>query len=105
MRKMFLLLPFLFTTLAFAGNPPGEALYRQKACAGCHGTDGSGDTPVGRSMGARDLRSEQVQGQTDAQLAATIAAGRGKMAAFKNSLSPAQIRDVVAWIRVLAKKQ
>lgn len=105
MRPLALLLPLLFTTLAFAGDAPGAALYRQKACAQCHAADGSGNTPVGKSLKARDLRSAEVQNQSDDELAATIADGRGKMPAYKNALSAEQVRELVTYIRGLAKKQ
>jgi mono/diheme cytochrome c family protein len=100
--KVVLLLALVFTIPAFAD---GAALYKQKACAGCHGADGSGNTPVGKSLKARDLRSDEVQKQPDDELAAVIADGKGKMPAYKNSLSAEQVRELVTYIRTLAKKQ
>ncbi len=100
-----LLVTLLFTTLAFGEDAPGAALYRQKACATCHGADGSGNTPVGKSLKARDLGSEEVQKQSDDELAATITNGRGKMPGFKSSLSADQVQQLVTYIRSLAKKQ
>ncbi len=102
MRRIALLLPILFTIPAF-GNEAGAAVYRQKTCVSCHAADGSGNTPAGKSLKARDLRSAEVQKQPDDELAAAIADGRGKMPAFQRSLSAEQIRDVVAYIRALAK--
>ena len=93
----------LFTTLAASADSPGEALYREKACTTCHGADGAGKTPVGKSLKVRDLRSDEVQKQSDDALAAVIADGKGKMPAYKSSLDAAQIKDVVAYIRSLAK--
>lgn len=100
-----LLASCLFTTLASGDEAPGAALYRQKTCAMCHGADGSGNTPVGKSLKARDLRSEEVQKQPDEELAAVIADGRGKMPGFKSSLSTDQVSQLVTYIRSLAKKQ
>jgi len=95
----------LFTTLAAAADDvPGAALYRQKACHTCHGADGSGNTPTGKALKARDLRSVEVQQQTDEELAAVIAAGKGKMPAYKASLDAEQIRNVVAYLRLLSAK-
>lgn len=39
-------------------------------CASCHGNDGSGDTPLGRSLYPRapDMRSPATQGLTDGEL-------------------------------------
>lgn len=95
----------LFTTLAFGDDAPGAALYRQKTCASCHAADGSGNTPAGKSLKARDLRSEPVQKQTDAQLADAIVNGRGKMPPFKTTVSAEQVKELVTYIRELAKKQ
>lgn len=100
MRPVVLLLPILFTIPA-AASEAGATLYRQKTCASCHAADGSGNTPAGKSLKARDLRSEEVQKQSDDELAAAIANGRAKMPSFKSSLSAEQIREVVAYIRTL----
>ena len=80
----------------------GVATFKAK-CAMCHGADGSGSTPVGKSMKIPDLRSAEVQGQSDAQLAALISKGKGKMPAYGQSLSQEQIQQLVAFIRGLKK--
>jgi len=69
----------------------------------CHAADGSGSTPVGKSLKIPDLRSAQVQGQSDGQLATSISSGKGKMPAYGKSLSPEQINQLVAFIRGLKK--
>ena len=81
----------------------GAATSKSK-CASSHGADGSGQTPVGKSMKLRDLRSAEVQKQTDKQLYAWTADGKGKMPAYKNKLSEAEINALVAYMRELAKK-
>jgi cytochrome c6 len=81
----------------------GAALYKTK-CAACHGADGKGDTAVGKADKIRDLSSADVQQQSDADLTAVITAGRGKMPAYGKSLKPDQVKDLVAYIRSLAKK-
>ncbi|MGA8036839.1 MAG: cytochrome c [Candidatus Acidiferrales bacterium] len=73
-------------------------------CAVCHGADGSGDTPVGKGMKLHDLRSADVQKQTDAELTAIITNGKGGMPAYKDKLSSDQIKQLVAFIRQMAKK-
>lgn len=73
-------------------------------CTLCHGDDGSANTPTGKALKARDLRSDEVQKQTDAELAAVISKGRGKMPAFGGKFSPDMINSLVAYIRQLAKK-
>jgi cytochrome c6 len=81
----------------------GAALYKTK-CAACHGADGKGDTAVGKADKIRDLSSADVQQQSDADLTAVITAGKGKMPAYGKSLKPDQVKDLVAYIRSLAKK-
>lgn len=79
------------------------ALYKTK-CAACHGADGQGDTAVGKTNKIRDLSSAEVQQQSDADLTTIISAGKGKMPAYGKSLKPDQVKDLVAYIRSLAKK-
>ena len=73
-------------------------------CAVCHAADGSGNSPTGKALGAKDLKSEEVQKKTDAELAELITKGKGKMPAFGSKLSPDVINSLVAYIRQLAKK-
>lgn len=73
-------------------------------CTLCHGEDGSGDTPSGKAMHAKDLRSDEVQQQSDAALNEVITKGRGKMPAFGAKIKPDDVTKMVAYIRSLAKK-
>lgn len=87
---------------AMAAGPDGAAIYKGK-CAMCHAADGSGNTPTGKSMKVRDLRSADVQKQTDIQLTDVIAGGKGKMPGYGKSLSTADIQALIAHIRTLKK--
>ena len=78
-------------------------LFKTK-CAACHGPDGKGETTMGKANGLRDLSSADVQKQSDEELATIITAGKGKMAAYGKSLKPEQVKELVAYIRSLAKK-
>ena len=89
-------------TAMAGGGPDGAAIYKSK-CAMCHGPDGAGQTPMGKNMKLRDLRSAEVQKQTDAELVKWIADGKGKMPAYKGKLTPAEIDALVAFIRTLKK--
>jgi len=81
------------------------SLYKTK-CAVCHAADGSGSGPTGKALGVPDLRSDEVQKQTDAQLNDSIANGKGaKMPAYKGKLTDDQIKGLVAYIRELGKKK
>jgi cytochrome c6 len=73
-------------------------------CALCHSEDGSGNSPTGKALKAKDLRSDEVQGKADADLADVIAKGKGKMPAFGAKLSPDKIKELVAYVRQLPKK-
>ncbi|HET7437082.1 MAG TPA: cytochrome c [Thermoanaerobaculia bacterium] len=89
---------------AFAGGggPDGAPIFKAK-CAMCHGPDGAGQTTMGKNLKLRDLRSAEVQKQTDAELVKWISDGKGKMPSYKGKLTPADIDAVVAFIRTLKK--
>ena len=86
-----------------AKSAPVRQLYAAK-CSACHGRDGSATGIVGRTMKIRSFASPEVQGQSDDQLAEIIRTGRGKMPAYEKKFSSAQISELVAFIRELAKK-
>jgi cytochrome c6 len=81
----------------------GETIYSAQ-CEMCHGEGGAGDTPVGKALQAKSLTDREVVKKSDSALAAQIKNGSGKMPAFKDKLSDAQIDDVIAYIRKLQKK-
>ena len=97
------LLAFALAIPAFAAGSDGAALYKSK-CAMCHGADGSGQTSMGKSMKIRDLRSAEVQKQTDVELTKIIAGGKGKMPAYGKQLSNADVEALIAHIRTLKGK-
>lgn len=74
-------------------------------CVLCHSADGSGNSPTGKAMHAKDLRSDEVQKQSDAQLAEVVAKGRGKMPAFGTKIKPDDVTRLVAYIRALPGKK
>lgn len=80
----------------------GGSIYKAK-CATCHGPDGKGETATGKSMKVKDLASDEVQKLSDADLSAAITNGKGKMPAYK-TLTPEQVKSLVAYIRSFAKK-
>ena len=81
----------------------GGPLFKAK-CAACHGADGKGEVPVGKKLGARDLSSTEVQGQSDAQLADVVTKGKNKMPKYDGKLTKDQIGELVAYFRELGKK-
>jgi len=73
------------------------ATYKAK-CAMCHGPDGKGG-----KMGTRDFGSAEVKAETDAQLVEIITKGKGKMPAYDGKLKDTEIKDLVTYVRSLAK--
>lgn len=67
-------------------------------CAMCHGPDGKGG-----KMGTRDFASPEVKAETDAQLLEIITKGKGKMPSYEGKLKDTEIKDLVTYIRSLAK--
>ena len=55
-------------------------------------------------MKIRDLRSPEVQKQSDAQLSAIIRDGKGKMPAMGKGLTDEQVHVLVGYIRELSGK-
>jgi len=106
-RKYTGALALAFSLLVFSiparAQNDGAAVYKSK-CAGCHSPDGSGSGPAGKAMHLRDLGSAEVQKQTDAELIAITANGKGTMPGYKGKLTDDQIKQVVSFIRSLAKK-
>lgn len=88
---------------AFAAGSDGAAIYKAK-CALCHAADGSGSTPSGKAMKVRDLRSDEVQKQTDIELTKVIAGGKGKMPAYGKQLSTEDISALIVHMRTLKGK-
>jgi len=73
-------------------------------CVLCHSANGSGDTAAGKALKAKDLRSPEVQKETDAALTEIINKGKGKMPAFAAKIKPDDMKKLVAYLRDLAKK-
>lgn len=73
-------------------------------CVLCHSANGSGDSATGKALHAKDLRSEEVQKQSDEALAEAISKGKGKMPAFGAKIHPDAIAKLVAYIRALPKQ-
>jgi cytochrome c6 len=82
----------------------GATVFKSK-CAGCHSADGSASGAAGKAMHIRDLASADVQKQSDAELTAIITNGKGSMPAYKDKLTGDQIKELVGFVRGLAKKK
>jgi mono/diheme cytochrome c family protein len=100
---VFALLLGLGPVSAAADDSAGANVYKAK-CLTCHAKDGSGNTPVGKSLQSADLRSPEVQKKSDAELTESISEGKGNMPAFKTLLSEDEIHSVMGYVRTLAPK-
>ncbi len=80
----------------------GAATYASK-CQMCHGADGLGATPAGKSMGAIPFNSAALIKASDADLIAATTNGKGKMPAYKAQLTAPQIAAAIAYVRTLQK--
>jgi mono/diheme cytochrome c family protein len=90
MKRLALALALLAPLAAAAGESGLVVFHTQ--CSRCHGEDGRGravfNTP--------DFLSSKVDA---AGMEKVIAAGRAKMPAFSAKLTPAEIKDVAAYIK------
>jgi mono/diheme cytochrome c family protein len=77
----------------------GEKLYATK-CRACHGAQGQGNPAIAKSQGVtfRDLKSPEVQKQSDAELKKLALGGHGKKKPLK-TVTPAQLDDIIAYLR------
>jgi cytochrome c6 len=94
---------FGFLSASAKADNTAEATYKAK-CVVCHGADGKGETPTGKSMKAGSFADPQVAKMSDEDLSEAIEKGKNKMPPYGKSLKPEQIKDLVAYIRQLAKK-
>ena len=107
MKTMFraslvvLAIAFAMSVSAFAADATAD-VYKSK-CASCHGADGKGETTAGKNMKVKDLASEDVQKQSDADLAGVIEKGKKPMPGYEGKLTKDQIDGLVKWVRSLKK--
>ena len=97
-----LLVIAMLPSRAAAEGGGGAGVYKAK-CVTCHGQDGSGNTPVGKSLQVADLRSPEVQKKSDAELTESVSEGKGNMPAFKGNITDDEIHAVVMFVRTLSK--
>jgi len=92
---------FGLSTTTFAADSAAE-VFKAK-CATCHGTEGKGETSMGKTMKVKDLGGAEVQAMSDADLNAVIAKGKKPRPGYEGKLTPDQITDLVKYIRGMKK--
>ena len=84
----------------------GKKAYKSD-CAMCHGQEGEGggELAVSMNLKLRDYRDpESLKALPDGEIYSIIANGKGQMTGEAGRMKPAQIWDVVNYIRSLSKK-
>src|SRR5689334_9982422 len=74
------------------GAGKGDKIFAEQ-CEGCHGSDGKGQTDMGKQLKAADLTSPQVRSMSESQLTKTVTEGKDKMPAFGDKLSADEIKQ------------
>jgi mono/diheme cytochrome c family protein len=97
---LFIILAIIFASSGATFAADAGALWGQH-CASCHGKDGSGNTAMGKKLGLKNYTKEQ--GFSDAEAANVIKNGKGKMKGYKDKLSDADVKALVAYVRSLKK--
>jgi cytochrome c6 len=88
-------------TTAFAQGP-GADIYKSK-CQMCHGAAGLADSGAGKAMKVKPISDSAVKKLTEGQMIEAVRNGMGKMQAYKDKLTDAQIKDAVAYFRTFMK--
>ena len=102
-RASLVVLAVAFVMSISASAADATADVFKSKCASCHGADGKGDTPAGKKMNVKDFASDEVQKQSDADLAAVIEKGKKPMPGYEGKVTKEQIDGLVKWIRTLKK--
>jgi len=89
-------------SLPLSAHAQGAAETFKSKCAGCHGADGTG-SKMGKTMGAHDFTTAEVQKMSDADLTGIITNGKNKMPKYADKLKPEDVKGLVAYIRTLKK--
>jgi mono/diheme cytochrome c family protein len=81
----------------------GKTLF-VRHCTGCHGPQGGGDGyKFINGPSPANLASPSINKKSDADLFKTLHEGKPNMPPWKSRLSQKQSRDVLAYVRTLAK--
>ena len=99
-RKLFAFVTIIIASARVGFAADAAALWGQH-CASCHGKDGSGNTMMGKKLAIKDYTKDQ--GFSDAEATNVIKNGKGKMKGFKDKLSDADVKAMVAYVRSLKK--
>ncbi len=82
-----------------------RALYL-KNCANCHGSDGRGQTPLGRELKLPSLRSSEIESLANDDLVRIIAKGAadGKMPGFQKKLGSDAVEQLATYVHGIERQ-
>lgn len=86
---------FALAALSIAGAAHADAALYAKKCASCHGKDGK-PSAVGKKMGAGDLTATKL---SESEIVGVISGGKGKMTAYKDKLTEAEIQSLAKYVK------
>ncbi len=105
MKKIFALSIAMITLAALTARAEDAKTTYENSCAKCHGSDGKGDTKMGKKLGAKDYTDAKVQAAlTDDAAAKAIkeglkdSDGKSLMKATEG-VSDSDIKGLVAYMR------
>ena len=108
--ESFAVIALIVVAITAGANPAagqdasnGATVFKSK-CVTCHGSDGAG-TAVGKSLKVADLRSDEVQKKSDAELIQSVSDGKGNMPGFKGNITDDEIHAAITFVRTLATKK
>jgi cytochrome c553 len=110
MKKLLVLGIATLAVTAFTARAEDAKAAYEKDCAKCHGTDGKGDTKMGKKLGAKDYTDAKVQEalKDDAAFKAIKEGLKDKegksLMKPSEGLSDADIKGLVAYMRAFGKK-
>lgn len=82
----------------------GKVTY-EKLCVSCHGPDGKGNPAMTKVFGEKELNiaTKATSQKKDQELVKLLTDGRGKMPALGKGLSKQEQKDLLTYMRSLAK--
>jgi mono/diheme cytochrome c family protein len=108
MKTLSLIVGLLLTAAVSSHGADAKENW-EKNCAKCHGTDGKGQTKMGKQNGAKDYTDPKVQAEIKDENAikaikeGLVDNGKKKMDPYKDKLTDDEIKALVAYIRQFKK--